>query len=67
MTKGAIWSLENYTLDREAIAVLADSYWEDRGCGNGLPHEDWFRAEAELRARLSGAVNGRRSLDSDRV
>jgi len=35
--------------NREAIAVLAYFYWEERGCPNDSPHEDWFRAEAQLR------------------
>ena len=31
----------------EAIAKLAYSYWEERGCQDGNPDEDWARAEAE--------------------
>ena len=42
--------------DQEAIARLAYSYWEARGCQNGSPEEDWFRAEAELRNRLAAAA-----------
>ena len=42
-------------LDQEAIARLAYSYWEDRGCQNGSPDEDWFRAEAEIRSRFAPA------------
>jgi hypothetical protein len=37
---------------QEAIAVLAHSYWEARGCVGGSPEEDWLRAEQELRAAL---------------
>jgi len=33
----------------EAIARLAYSYWQDRGCPIGSPDEDWYRAENELR------------------
>ncbi|HTS60784.1 MAG TPA: DUF2934 domain-containing protein [Candidatus Acidoferrales bacterium] len=33
----------------EAIAMLAYSYWEARGCEGGSPEEDWLRAEQELR------------------
>ena len=40
-------------LDQEAIALLAYFYWEARGCPHDSPHEDWFRAEAELRSRLA--------------
>jgi Protein of unknown function (DUF2934) len=39
--------------DQETIAVLAYFYWEARGCPHDSPHEDWFRAEAELRSRLA--------------
>ena len=42
--------------DQETIAVLAYSYWEARGCPHDSPHEDWFRAEAELRSRLAAAA-----------
>jgi hypothetical protein len=38
-------------IDREAIARLAYSYWEARGCVGGSPEEDWIRAEQELRMR----------------
>ena len=34
----------------ESIAVLAYSYWLDRGCGDGSAEEDWLRAENELRS-----------------
>jgi hypothetical protein len=34
----------------DAIARLAYSYWEARGCQGGSPEEDWLRAEQELRA-----------------
>jgi hypothetical protein len=34
---------------QEAIAQLAYSYWEARGCQGGSPEEDWLRAEQELR------------------
>ncbi|HXK01515.1 MAG TPA: DUF2934 domain-containing protein [Verrucomicrobiae bacterium] len=34
----------------DAIAKLAYSYWEARGCQGGSPEEDWLRAEQELRA-----------------
>jgi Protein of unknown function (DUF2934) len=36
--------------DHDEIARLAYSYWEARGRRDGSPHEDWFRAEWELRA-----------------
>ncbi len=33
---------------RERVALLAYSYWVQRGCQGGSPEEDWFRAEREL-------------------
>ena len=44
-------------LDQEAIAVLAYCYWKARGCLHDSPHEDWFRAEAELRGQLAAAAS----------
>ena len=32
----------------EQIAVLAYDLWQQRGCPEGCPEEDWFRAEQEL-------------------
>jgi HAMP domain-containing protein len=41
----------------EEIAALARAVWEARGCLEGLPEEDWFRAERALKAqRESKAV-----------
>ena len=37
--------------DQDAIARLAYSYWEMRGCVDGSPEEDWLRAERELLSR----------------
>jgi Protein of unknown function (DUF2934) len=45
-------------VDREAIALLAYFYWEARGCPHDSSDEDWFRAEAELRNRLTAASAG---------
>jgi hypothetical protein len=28
-----------------AIAELAYGFWEERGCPEGSPEEDWYRAE----------------------
>ena len=39
------------------IAALARTLWEARGCPEGLPEEDWFRAERALKTqRESNAV-----------
>ena len=33
----------------DEIAALARAFWEARGCPEGLPEEDWFRAERLLK------------------
>ena len=40
-------------LDQPAIAARAYQLWLARGCPNGSPEEDWFRAEQELQASSS--------------
>ena len=35
----------------QEIAELAYKYWQARGCPDGSPEEDWFRAERELSAK----------------
>jgi hypothetical protein len=40
----------------QEIAALAYSFWEARGCQGGSPHEDWYRAEQQLRKRPSTVV-----------
>ena len=37
------------TIDREAVARLAYSYWAARGYIGGSAEEDWLRAEREFR------------------
>lgn len=36
-------------LTRDEIAARAHSCWHERGCPEGSPEEDWYRAEQELR------------------
>jgi hypothetical protein len=36
------------TITHEAVATLAYSFWEARGCQGGSPEQDWLRAEREL-------------------
>ncbi len=36
------------------IAALAHELWQARGCPEGSPEEDWYRAAHELRARAEG-------------
>ena len=50
-------SIEQPTLDQDATGRLAYFYWEERGCPNDSPDEDWLRAEAELRNRLATAAS----------
>lgn len=35
----------------QEVAELAYRYWQARGCPDGSPEEDWFRAERELQCR----------------
>jgi len=37
---------------RERIALLAYTYWEQRGRQGGSPEEDWFRAEREILSQM---------------
>ncbi|HWD99238.1 MAG TPA: DUF2934 domain-containing protein [Bryobacteraceae bacterium] len=41
----------------EEIAVLAYSYWTERGAQGGSAEEDWLRAERELRERNGAAAD----------
>jgi hypothetical protein len=34
----------------EDIAALAYALWQERGCPEGSPEEDWLKAEQELSA-----------------
>jgi len=38
---------------QEKIALLAYSYWEERGRQEGSPEEDWFRAEKKILSQIS--------------
>jgi hypothetical protein len=50
------------TPSEHTIATLARALWEVRGCPEGLPEEDWYRAERALkpkeRKESSGACVG---------
>ena len=35
----------------EQITALAYALWQERGCPDGNPDEDWFRAEQEIRGK----------------
>ena len=36
-------------LDNEKVAAIAYHLWLERGCPEGSPDEDWYRAEEEVR------------------
>ena len=38
---------------QERIALLAYSYWEQRGRAGGSPEEDWLRAEKEILSQMN--------------
>jgi len=37
---------------REQVALLAYQLWQQRGCPEGSPDEDWFLAENALKAQV---------------
>lgn len=41
---------------RPEIAALAYELWQSRGCPDGSPEEDWFRAEQELHSRQTESL-----------
>ena len=44
----------NGSASPEDVARLAYEFWEARGCPDGSPEEDWFRAENELHRERRG-------------
>jgi len=40
----------------DEIAVLARAVWEARGCPDGLPEEDWFRARRALTTQKESEI-----------
>lgn len=36
---------------QQEVAELAFEFWRSRGCPDGSPGDDWFRAERELQSR----------------
>ncbi len=40
--------VQSAPLTHEQIAVRAYGLWQERGCPDGSPDVDWFRAEQEL-------------------
>ena len=37
--------------NQQEVAALAYEFWQARGCPDGSPEQDWFRAERELQSR----------------
>jgi DUF2934 family protein len=50
--------VEGSSPDGGEIALLAYRYWEERGCPDGCPEEDWYRAERELTDSRASGVRG---------
>ena len=38
---------------QDEIRLLAYQFWEERGCPNDSPEEDWLRAEEEIARRAA--------------
>ena len=41
----------------DEIAALARAVWEAKGCPEGLPDDDWFRAERALKSRRESTTH----------
>jgi hypothetical protein len=41
------------TPKEDEISLLARALWKARGCPEGLPEEDWFRAERALKSQAA--------------
>lgn len=39
-----------HATNHQSVAALAYELWQGRGCPEGSPEEDWFRAEQALRS-----------------
>ena len=50
-THGAPMETGNHAATEREVAALAHKLWQDRGCPEGSPEEDWLRAVEELRSR----------------
>jgi hypothetical protein len=40
----------------EQIAALAHALWYERGCPEGSPEEDWFKADQEIRKQRTAEL-----------
>lgn len=41
---------QEHILAPQDIAALAYALWQERGCPEGSPDEDWFQAEERLKS-----------------
>lgn len=41
---------QEHILAQQDIAALAYALWQERGCPEGSPDEDWFQAEERLKS-----------------
>jgi hypothetical protein len=48
---GARKETGDHAAAEQEVAALAHKFWQDRGCPEGSPAEDWFRAVEELQSR----------------
>jgi hypothetical protein len=53
VTKSKSGPIEIRAVSHEAIERLAHRFWSERGYQHGQAELDWFRAEQELRSRVS--------------
>jgi hypothetical protein len=47
--------------DAQSVAVRAYELWLARGCPDGSPEQDWYRAEQELSAGAESQPRAKRS------
>jgi hypothetical protein len=50
----------------QAIAGLAFRCWEERGCPQGSPDEDWYKAERIIDREQSSEQGNRKPLETAR-
>lgn len=50
---GHVTAKGQQSVSQEEVAKLAHTYWQQRGHKHGHHEEDWYRAEQELRGKVS--------------
>jgi hypothetical protein len=51
----------------KAIAELAFRFWEERGCPQGSPDEDWYKAERIIDREQGSEPGKRKPLETART